>query len=119
MARRRNDGELFDCAGKQEFQMLDNELVEGRNFKGGHYFRGKSREGSPRQGQLQRSRTNHSQRIAKKISQTTNLMDSGLFLSAWPDAAHPRKRWGRKGLFGDVTLESHQSDAGSIGCFAG
>ena len=98
--------------------MLDNELVEGRNFKGGHYFRGKSREGSPRQGQLQRSRTNHSQSIGKKISQTTNLMDSGLFRSTWLDAAHLRKRWGREGLFGDVTLESHQSDVESIGCFA-
>jgi hypothetical protein len=98
--------------------MLDNELVEGRNFKGGHYFRGKSREGSPRQGQLQRSRTNHSQSIGTKISQTTNLMDSGLFRSTWLDAAHLRKRWGREGLFGDVTLESHQSDVESIGCFA-
>ena len=38
MARRRNDGELFDFAGEQEFQMLDNELVEGRNFKGGITF---------------------------------------------------------------------------------
>jgi hypothetical protein len=45
--------------------------------------------------------------------------DGELFDFAWLDAAHPRKRWGRKGLFGDVTLESHQSDAESIGCFAG
>ena len=33
--------------------MLDNELVEGRNFKGGRYFPGNSREESPRQRQLQ------------------------------------------------------------------
>ena len=82
---------FFDFAGEQEFQMLDNELVDGRNFKGGRYFRGKSREGSPRRGQLQRSWTNHSQSIRKEISQTTNLMDSGLFLSTWLDAAHLRK----------------------------
>src|SRR5437660_11079920 len=72
MPRRRNDGELFDVAVDQEFQVVDDELMERRNFECGHHRLRKPPKRPPCQGQPENLGRDHAPTIRKKSTTVTS-----------------------------------------------
>jgi len=74
MARRGNDGQLFSVAVEQEFQVVDDELMEGREFEGGHHRLREPAKRPPCQGQPENLGRDHTLTVGKKATTDKDLL---------------------------------------------